>query len=256
MHMDEGVLQAIVDDELPDTRRRDADRHLAVCERCSGELHSMRQAREELSAALRLVDSPAPMLAARVRIQKEARRRKLLGGTVVLRRAALFLVASAAVLSATVPGSPVRSWLSGAWHYAAGPVEHSPEPTLASAEAEVHQTGAPAGVSLVPSAGRVRVIVSSPAPGLAIQVRFQDSDRLGVWASGPAATARFLTAPDRVEVEAPGAGELLIEIPHAAVDVLVEVAGQPYLVKEGDRLRFPGPRAERSGPQIRFEVGP
>lgn len=256
MHMDEGVLQALVDEELPSTMRQEADRHLAACERCSGELHSMRRAQVELSAALRAVDEPPPLLAARVRIQREARRRKLLARTVVLRRAAIFLIASAAALSATVPGSPVRDWLADTWQLATRPAERDSEPTLASAEAELQQTAAPAGVSLVPSMGRVAVIVDSPAVGLAIQIRLHDSERLGVWASGPAASARFLTAPDRVEVQGPGAGELLIEIPHDAGDVVVEVAGQRYLEKDGDGLRFPGPRAELSGSGIRFEVGP
>jgi hypothetical protein len=254
MHMDEGLLQAAVDDELPPEARDALSRHLAECERCSGELRMLQEARDGVASALSLLDVPAPMLAARAGIQREARRRRRRGGVAVLRRAALFLIASAAVLSATVPGSPVRGWLVDAWELATGPSEPAQTVTLTAVEEELQRSPAPAGVSLLPPAGQARVVVTSPASGLVLQVRLHEEERLGVWASGPAAHARFLTAADRVEVESPGAGELRIEIPTRAHDVRVEVDGRAYLVKEGDDLRFPGPQADRRGPEIRFQV--
>lgn len=255
MHPDEGALQALLDDELAPAERAALERHLAGCAACGGELAALRSARAALAGALARLDRPPPSEWARQRVQQRAGRRPAgVRGAVVLRRAALLVLGSAAVLSATVPGSPVRAWLFGAPERAelararAGDAEPTSLPAAAPA--------APAGVSLRPAGGRVRVVLTAPAPGIRVRMRLHDGERLGVWAAGAAATARFRTAADRVEVAGAGPGELRIEVPRAAQRFVLEVDGRVYLVKEGEQLRFAGPVADTAGPEIVFEVRP
>jgi hypothetical protein len=252
-HMDEGALQAWMDREVPVSMQAELRGHLDGCGACSAGLDRLRQRSAALSAALRVADVTPPMLPARQRIRAEARRRTLAARTAVLRRVALFMLVSAAAVSATVPGSPVREWLAGA--LGGGDAAHPPEPAIAAVETR-SAAETPAGVSLLPGTETVRVEVSSPEPGLVVHVRMHDGERLGVWASGPAASARFNTARNRIEVVEPGPGELQVEIPRSAGAVTLDVDGRRYLEKRGDQLRFPGPGAVRSGPEIRFEVAP
>jgi hypothetical protein len=253
-HVDEGALQALIDGEVPAMLQAELFAHVESCGECAADLDALGQLTSGLRAALGAIDVVPPMLPARKRIRAEARRRMLLSRTTILRRAALFLLFSAAAVSATVPGSPVRDWLADAWQsVAARPAPPSELPAIASVE-ETETTDRPAGVSVHAGAASIRVVVTSPEPGLVLQVRMHDGDRLGVWASGVAAKARFLTSQDRIEVVSPGAGEVRVDIPYSAESVSLDVDGRPYLVKEGGDLRFLGPGAERTGPQIRFEV--
>jgi hypothetical protein len=253
-HMDDGALQALIDDQVPKTGRAELHAHLGTCEWCAARLNELRELSGGLTLALRTMDSNPPMLPARRRIKEEARKRTVLARTTVLRRAALFLIVSVAAVSATVPGSPVRGWLADAWQ-AADSGSEPPHPVVAVAERSAVEDQ-PAGVSLLPGAESVQVVVTAPEAGLVLQVRLHEGSRLGVWASGAAASARFLTSQNRIEVSSPGAGELRVEIPHSAADVALEVDGRVYLIKEGEELRVPGPGAERVGHRIRFEVVP
>jgi hypothetical protein len=255
-HMDDGALQALIDDEVPKAGRAELHAHLGTCEWCAARLDELRELSGGLTLALRTMDSIPPMLPARRRIKEEARTRTVLARTTVLRRAALFLIVSVAAVSATVPGSPVRGWLADAWQAAdSGSELPAPQPVVAVAERSAVEDQ-PAGVSLLPGTESVQVVVTAPEAGLVLQVRLHEGSRLGVWASGAAASARFLTSQNRIEVSSPGAGELRVEIPYSAAGVALEVDGRAYLIKEGEELRVPGPGAERVGHRIRFEVVP
>ncbi|MBA4158204.1 MAG: hypothetical protein H0X65_12100, partial [Gemmatimonadetes bacterium] len=207
---------------------------------------------------LRLMDRPAPMAEARARLEHAGRRRRAGRSTAMLRRAAILLLGSTAVLSATVPGSPLRDWLAND-RGAAGPTAtavHEPVAAPATAPAAESAEAAPAGISVRPLEGRMRVVLTAPAPGSRIRVRLHDGERVGVWAAGVAARARFRSGPERIEVDGAGPGEIRVEIPRAAREVTLEVDGQVYLRKQGEDLRFPGPAADTAGPEIVFEVRP
>jgi hypothetical protein len=256
-HPGEGTLQALLDGELDWHERAELERHLAECERCQQELAELHTVAGELDAALRLLDEPARVDQARWRFERRVHGagRGFAGAT--LRRTAILILGSAAVLSATVPGSPVREWLAASWDRVSGaeqPAEPEPSPVVVAVERAA--TPAPAGVSIRPLEGPTRVTLTAPDSGVRVRVTLHDGERLGVWASGEAARARFRTAPDRIEVERPGPGELRIEVPRAIAGFTLEVDGRPYLLKNGEQLRFPGPAADTVGPEILFEVQP
>jgi hypothetical protein len=261
-HPAEGTLQALLDDEVVGGERAELERHLVACGVCADELAQLRTASAGLGAALRRIDAPVEVEQARWRF--EARRRDSGRGFgrgaagSALRRAAVLIVGSAAVLSATVPGSPVREWLGERWERVAttGAEPAAPEhaPTIAMTR-EAADAG-PSGVSVLPAEGATRVQIRSVAPGVQIRVVLQEGERAGVWASGEAAGARFRTAPGRIEADDMPAGEVRVEVPRSGERFTLEVNGRVYLVKQGEQLRFPGPAADTSGPEITFEVRP
>jgi hypothetical protein len=256
-HPGEGTLQALLDGELRFDKRAELELHLAECAVCTADMQDLRDASALFSTALPLVDVPAPAAEqARWRLEGRRRRTAAPAGS-ALRRAALLIVGSAAVLSATVPGSPVREWLAErlttqpAAEQVSGP--HDAVPAIASDEAA--PAAAPAGVSVRPAEGRMRVVLLGATDGVRLRVRMHDGESVGVWTSGEGTPAHFRTAPDRIEVEGVRAGEVRVEIPRAGQHFILEVDGRVYLRKDGEQLRFSGPAADTVGPEILFEVG-
>jgi hypothetical protein len=256
-HPGEGTLQALLDGELRFDERAELELHLAGCSVCTAEMTALRESSALVSAALPLIDLPAPATE-QARWRMEGRRRRSAGTAgVALRRAAVLIVGSAAVLSATVPGSPVREWLAERWD--GGAVTEQPatvrEAVPAAAMDETAAPAAPAGVSVRPTEGRMRVVLVGPADGVRLRVQLHDGEAVGVWTSGEGPAAHFRTAPDRIEVEGVRAGEVRIEIPRAGQHITLEVNGRVYLWKEGEQLRFSGPVADTVGPEILFDIG-
>jgi anti-sigma factor RsiW len=254
IHPDEGALQAFADGELPAEERLAVETHLADCAACRAELDGLRAAAARLRAALRLLDPPAARPLARP--PSMARPRRPGWAHAALPRAAVFLVAFAAVASATIPGSPVRAWIESLGGGAPAQValqQGDPEPEAVALAAAAPET-VEAGVSVLPVDGRVRVLLENPSPELQVRAVVTESRSAGVYASGDAASARFRTGPGRIEVADAGAGELRIELPRSALRATVEVNGRAYLVKEGDQLRLSVPAQERSETEVTFRV--
>jgi hypothetical protein len=170
-----------------------------------------------------------------------------------LPRAAVFLVGVAAAAAAAVPGSPVRGW-----------VEELRAPEAPVARTLPPQRAAPprpdpapeAGVSVEPLDGAVRVALRGAADEVLVRAEVVEGPRAGVYAIGPAATARFRTAPGAIEVDGVQGGELRIELPRAARSASVTVNGREYVRKEADQLRLSVPSADRSPSAITFRVRP
>lgn len=253
-HPGEGTLQALLDGEMPAAEQDALEHHLSECGHCGAQLEVLRDASDHLSRALRLLDRPPPVAEARARLEHARRRRTAVRSTAVLRRAAILLLGSAAVLSATVPGSPLREWLANGRGAGTPATTAVREPVAESAAESVEP--APAGISVRPLEGRMRVVLTAPASGSRIRVRLYDGERVGVWATGTSARARFRSGPERLEVDGAGPGEIQVEIPRAVRQFTLEVDGQIYLRKVGEDLRFPGPAVDTAGPEIVFEVRP
>jgi hypothetical protein len=257
-HPDEGTLQALLDGELRPDERAGVERHVAGCPPCAAELESLRGAAALFAGAILKDDVPVDVDQALWRFEGRRRRpavaRRFAGGA--MGRAAVLLLASAAVLSATVPGSPIRAWLTSLGEGPVATETRAPDadaaPSVLSTE---HLDDAPAGVSVLPLEGRMRVVFLDPAEGVRLRVRLHDGDRVGVWATGAAVGAHFRTAPDRVEVQGVRDGEVRVEIPRGGREFTLEVDGRVYLRTDGERLIFPGPAADTTGPEILFEVG-
>lgn len=252
MHPDEGTLQAFLDDELTVEERRAVEEHLPGCEECRREAARLRVAAADLGAALSLLDVPVPRTAAPPRPAPPRRAATF----AALPRAAVLLLGFAAAASATLPGSPVRAWVTGLFESAAPP----PAPTVLSApapgpvEAPVAAPPVEAGVSVEPVDGQVRVVLRDASPDLVVRAVLTDGGRAGAYATGAAADARFGTGPGRIEVAGAGEGVLRVEIPRAARAATIEVNGALYWTKEGDQLRLAVPAGDSAGAEVTFPV--
>lgn len=249
-HPSEGQLQALMDGEVPQEDRVTLESHLRACAPCRQRLAALEAASVGFSRAVRSLDVPAPTELAHRRFRRQRRRRAFTGTP--LRWAAILVVGTAATLSATLPGSPVRAWLTGA-DQDDGTVEERVE--VARNAGEAGDISFDAGVSVEPR-GDMRVVFVASPEGLRVRVRLHDGPRVNVLAGGAAESARFRTGSDRIEVAGGGPGEVRVDVPRGVPRFTLEVDGRVYLSKAGDDLRFPGPAADTIGPEIVFEVQP
>lgn len=232
-HIDEGTLQAYLDDEVG--ARAEIETHLRTCEVCATELAGLRRAASLFSSVVRAVDAQAPARAALNPVASRlaaARGRRRFYQT-PLARAALFVVGFAAIASAAIPGSPVRAWISGALR-AAGvlsqeqraaptPVETAPPAAAPAVEA--------AALSIAPVDGRVTIILTNVGRAVQVRVRMTDDARALVQATGAAAKARFNTGAGRIELIDVASGTVMIDLPNGVRSARVESDGRVIFEK-------------------------
>lgn len=258
MHVELGRLQSFTDGALPREERALVEHHLSQCGACRDELRELTDADATLTAALGLLDRPAP--AGRAHADAFARRRapRFQPARRALPRAAVFLVGfAAAAAAASVPGSPVRDWLGslGRPGSVQAPASPAPAATVAARPA-VDEVASEVGVSVTPENGDVRVVLRQAAADVEVRAVLVSGDRAGVYARGAAASARFRTSPGRIEVDGVGQGELRMELPRSARSATVEVNGREYLRKDGDQLRLSTSAADQSGAEVSFRIRP
>ena len=253
-HLDEGVLQEMVDGELPPGARAEADAHLSGCAVCAGELAELRSLNARTSALLGMVEAPAPVLAAQAAFARHRRGAvPFVAARRALSRAAVLVVGVAGVAAAAVPGSPVREWVEKR----VSPRPAPPVPVMLPEEAPAaapEPLRAPSGVSILPDAGRIRIVVTGSSPRLRVRTRLSSAPQASVLATGAAAGARFRTSPGRIEVVGAGAGEVRIDLPRSATSAFVEINGRVYAAKEGDVLRALAPRVDGTAAEPVFRA--
>lgn len=244
-HVEEGVLQALADGELDAAAAERVERHLIDCAACRDELDSLHQASLALSGALRELDRPAT--ATTPFRPAVARRSAAWSGWDALPRAAVLVLGLAAAASATIPGSPVRDWMESL-------IPREPDAVASRAgDAPIESAGAApqpaelseAGVSVAAENGAIRVAVTEAGAGLLVTAVLTDGERGGVYATGPAAGARFTTGPGRIGVAGAESGGLRVEIPRGAATASLSVNGRVYVTKDGDSLRLADPATGR-----------
>jgi hypothetical protein len=235
-----------------------AVRHLAGCAVCRSRIGWIRDVRLTL-AGEQAVRAPAGSWAA---IES-----RLAAGEVVLlpaemrreptpRRAAGWRVAAVAVLLAATgaaaayiaPGSPVRSFverfLGTGVARDAGPIE---PPTTVGAPAD----GTPPATLVVSARdGSVEVALLGPTQALRVRVRWVETGRLQVRATGAAANARFRSGPGRMTVSEATGGELLLIVPRDLRRVAVTVDGVPYVVQQAGSVTIAAPAADTIGGEV------
>ncbi|HYH79659.1 MAG TPA: zf-HC2 domain-containing protein [Longimicrobium sp.] len=252
-HLGEGTLQALLDGELAPPDRAAAEAHLGACPACAAELREMRTVNERAAGLLARTDVPAPVAQAQMAMRARRMRPARFGGMrQALLRAAVLVMGVAGVAAAAVPGSPVREWIAETIlprpKQAAAPTLR-PAPAPAPAPAP---EAAPAGVSIRPEKGSVRVVLTGASPRLEIVARLVDGDRAGVVARGPAAAgARFRTSPGRIEVLGARDGSVEVQLPRGADRASVEVNGRVYVAKQGESLVLLPPATAGGGPSVR-----
>lgn len=266
-HVSDQRLLAYLDGELEPTGRREVLRHVRACGRCSEELELLRSAGRRLSAALERLDTAPPWegLPDRVRQALEARRRgtipfpveRRVGSSAshppsrrALATAAAILLLVAGGAAAAIPGSPVRVWVEHSVDAVTGLFAGTPA-VDAAADSPVVPLARP-GVAVEPLNGRVHVAILEPAEGVEVRVRVTDATVAAV----SVREAGFRTGRGRIEVLAPAAGELLVEIPRSARSARVEVDGRPMLEKRGADLHLLVPAVDTAGSEVRFRLGP
>jgi hypothetical protein len=250
-HLDEGLLQAYADDELLGPELGSVELHLEDCLACRAELRDLRGLGEALTRALSLLDHPpvaepaAGTAVAAPRSRPGWRRR-----FAALPRAAVLVFGVAVGASAMIPGWPLHRLISP---------EESVERTAAAPRQEPVALAAPVeefvaetGVSIEPVDGEVRVVLRQASSDLKVRASLSPGPRASVFVSGPAADARFETAPGRIVVEGLGSGELRIELPNTARTATVEVNGREYLRKRGDQLHLLAPVDDWNGTEVNF----
>lgn len=248
-HVDEGEVQSLMDGELDAPAADRVEAHLAGCGACRAEMDSLQQASMVLSGALRELGRPAvalpPFRAPAARPAATA------GRWGALPRAAVLVLGLSGAAAAAIPGSPVRTWVESL----GGERAADPPATMAvGPEAEQPIAVSETGVSVAPKNGAVRVVLNEMARGVLVTAVFADGPRAGVYATGPAAEARFTTGRGRIDAVGAASGTLRVEIPRDAISATVIVNGRTYVVKDGDRLRGGGPDTETVGDEVTFRV--
>jgi anti-sigma factor RsiW len=255
-HPEEGTLLALLDGELPERERAELALHLERCPPCAAALREMEGLRGLFAGAVAATDVPAPADWALHSVRRRARAGHGVQIRRALLRAALLVLGFAGIAYAAVPGSPVRHWIS---RLVAPPATPAREPELHPAPAPVAAAArerAPAGVSIEPQDGGVRVVLSASGPDLRVRARVSDGERAEVFATGEAAGARFRTGPGRVEVVGARGGEVNVALPRSARTAVIEADGRILLSREGGRVRVLAPVMEGAGQEMVFRVGP
>jgi predicted anti-sigma-YlaC factor YlaD len=233
MHVEEGVLQAYLDDEVTAGARTDIDEHLQSCSACTDELTRLRQASQLFASAFRESDVVAPSVVAQTRLAEIRRFQPEFARPRprrALARAAMFIVGLGAVASAAVPGSPVRAWLSDALTRA-GLLEEpqsATAPPLPAPEATAAPEGTQQSTALAidPVAGSVRIVLRNVSPTVSVSVQTVDQPRAVVEAAGAASKARFRTGVGLLEVDGIDGGSVVVQIPRGVTSATVERDGR------------------------------
>lgn len=260
-HLNEGLIQAYLDDEVSLRERELVEVHLAQCAVCAGKLQEQRDMAEAVSLGLGLLDvsPPAGVSPQVLRARAHASRRCgafpgwLKPARPSLLKAAVLLLGFSAVTAAALPGSPLREWALAVWQRGAG--ESVPE-AAAVAIPLAQDSVMGGGVSIVPAGGRVRIVLERPAPSTEIRVRLVDDERAGVQALKGLSDAVFKTGSGRIEVVGGTAGTLHVEIPRSVVYASVEVDGVVEVFKEGPALRVVAPDRGEVGQEVIVVVEP
>lgn len=253
-HPEDGTLLARLDGELAPREREAVRRHLGGCERCRRRLEALKGAARTFSRAVSLVDRPPPRAeppaagrgAPAGRARRGPRRSRWLRSAWL--KAAVLLLTVVGV-AAAVPGSPVRGWIERSLRGLglAGPDQAAP---VAREDSGGRRPAAASGVSVPLRDGHVLIRLGDAPAGTEVRVRLVGGTEASVRATG----GRYRTAPGRLELQAPSAGPVAVDVPRSATARL-EVDGRPVLVKESDGLRVLTPSADTAGSEIRFSVG-
>jgi hypothetical protein len=247
MHLDEGQLRALLDDELD--VQAEARRHLTSCRACTDRLERVEARRRTVASALAALDTAAPSADAREAIRKRAGLEPRVTGAEAgvsparlsfAKAAMIVLFLGAGGAAAALPGSPIRAWLS----------VRTDATSSDAVESQLAQPVEPAGVRLDVGRGSLVVSLEEVRIGTVIVARWVDGTRASALAGSD---ARFRTSEGRIVVSEV-ADSIRLELPRAASDVAVEVDGRMYLRRVSGRIEVTGTVLAESPDEIRLRV--
>jgi hypothetical protein len=254
-HATEGMLQAWLDDELAEGVRAELAGHLAACAQCADEAAALRAVNDRVRTALAVLDVPAPALASAPALRQRVAPAPAARGVARLRgslsRAAGLVLVTVGAASAAIPGSPVRSWITGAWDRVSSlfvgertaPVADAPVTVPAADEAY-------AAVALAD--GQVRVMLAQPTGVATLRVRLIDGNRARFFSTDTG--VRYVSATGRLEISEISGGDVTIELPRGARLATVEVAGVRMADVQAGNLRAHVPAMAASEAEVVFRL--
>ena len=270
-HVEEGTLQAWLDDELQGAAATDVARHLEQCAACRDVAQGLRTLESGTTAHLLHLQEKVDLDAARWRVrQRRAARRD--AGKEAAREAGRGTGRERTDRASrnrpgplqdgpgpqqNRPRPPSKGWsrprsvaaaamlvlvAGGAAALPGSPIRAwigeamggAPEPEIRTATVDGE---AMAGVAVGLRDGRVEIILRAPRPEAEVEIRVGGEDRVELQA--PVGT-RYSTAPGRVEADLAGAGDgpLLILIPSSAREVQLAVERRPIMTWSGGTFRL------------------
>jgi anti-sigma factor RsiW len=233
MHLDDGTLQAFLDDELDVAERAAVAEHLLGCGDCQASHDTLTRANALFMQSVSMLDMEPTVLASGA---APARRQGWRSGpgTASFVRAAALVVVLAAAASAAVPGSPVREWVVRA---VAGPVEETSAPAEPAVVPPAEVPPAPAGLAIEPSDGALTVALSRLS-GMEIQLEALSGPRATVRVVGARQEPSFGTGPGRLEVREGAGGTVSVGLPVGVEGARLEMDGVLCADAVGGTLRI------------------
>lgn len=230
MHLEDGRLQAFLDDELAPGARAEVAEHLLGCERCHASYEELAKANALFTQSVSVLDVEPP-----AREHATTHAGSVGMGTASFVRAAALVLVLAAAASAAVPGSPVRDWVlrtvDRTASQPAGSADAAPDADLE------RRPSAPAGVAVHPADGRVLIALNAleamevrleAASGTLARVSVLDAER----------EPGFRTSAGRVEVRDGAGGSIRVRMPAGVSSARLEVDGRLYAEATAGVLRI------------------
>jgi anti-sigma factor RsiW len=246
MHLDDELLQRLIDRELSPEAADPVRGHLETCAACRDRVARAGREEVEIGRLLQLLDHPAPPVTPD-RIAARVRPRRLRG----IRWAAMLLLAAGlAGVAYAAPGSPLRAWITSLRQ----PTEAPLGPSVPAGEPPRSQDSGLAGIAVPPGTRLVLQFASRQEAGAAVVTLAATATEVTVRA--PAGAATFVAGPDSLLIDNRGAGAgYAIEIPADAPRVEIRLAGTRIFLKDGATVMTPDGRVAGPGP-FRLRLGP
>lgn len=228
-HLDEGTVQQLLHDEVPQSIAPAVRNHVRACAVCRDNVAEARRVEAELFTRLNALDDAAPLVTrdqfSAVTAGKVAERHTTAARRRVWRWAAgILLVAGASGVAYAAPGSPLRWLVDRVSDWIRGPATKPDRPIAAIAPAA-------GGVMMDPGEHAV-IELRSMQPSDTLRVRLGDSGQITVNSVGGLVT--FNSDPDRLSVSnASGVATVDVVIPRTAPRVEIVADGRQLYLKEG-----------------------
>jgi hypothetical protein len=245
IHIDDGVLRAFLDDELPSSEAAAIRTHVLDCGACRARRDELGRAADVVASALGLLPSGEPAADSWDRVRtslstplpgRGERRGGGFGTRWMARAAGIVLFTAGGAAAALLPGSPLRTWLTD-----------DPVP-IETAVTEVAAASTP-GIRSAVASERADVALVAPA-GVEVAVH-RAGDRAGVF--GPE-EARFRIEGDRLYAEST-IGPLRVELPPSVRDAVVTVNGVLRVeLRDGVMVTAPESLGDEPDLLVRFRV--
>lgn len=227
MHLDTTAVQRLLHGEMDPGTESTARVHLEACSECRDRVSRARIEEEQILAALRSLDHPAPQVDVRSLIWRSR------AETRVWWRAAAGIAAVAATsgILYAAPGSPLPDLIRFVTERSASGV-----PTPPSAAEQARPRAPAAGLTVVPTDSFTIRFEAAQESGAVRIIPTRTTNRLSVRAFG--APVSFDSEVDRVIVHNAGTSNSYeVELPASASLVSIEMGANILLFKRGPRIR-------------------